>query len=95
MTLASSLFGAGFETTTNLIGNGLFALLEHPDEMVRLRREPSLLANLSDELLRYDSTAQLTSRFTKAGVEVAGTPIPKGEPVMIVLGAANHDPARY
>ena len=94
-TLGSLLFAAGFETTTNLIGNGLFALLQHPDQMRILRSNPSLHRDLPQELLRYDGTAQLTNRITKADVEVDGVTIPKGEVVAIVLGAANHDSARY
>jgi cytochrome P450 len=93
--LASLLFGAGFETTTNLIGNGLLGLLRHPDQLALLREDPSLLANLSDELLRYDGTAQLAIRFTLAPIEIGGVPIPAGESVMPLLGAGNHDPARF
>src|SRR5207244_519978 len=62
--LASLLFGAGFETTTNLIGNGLLGLLRHPDQLDLLRADPTLLTRLPDELLRYDGTAQLAIRHT-------------------------------
>jgi cytochrome P450 len=95
VTLASLLFGAGFETTTNLFGNGLFALLRQPDQLALLRRDPSLFANLPDELLRYDGTAQLVNRVTEASVEVGGVTIPAGEQVFALLGAGNRDPARY
>jgi cytochrome P450 len=95
VTLASLLFGAGFETTTNLIGNGLLALLHHPGEMARLRDEPALFATLPDELLRFDGTAQLVNRFTNAEVELAGVKIPAGESVFALLGAGNHDPAEF
>jgi hypothetical protein len=95
VTLASLLFGAGFETTTNLFGNGLLGLLQHPDQLALLRRDPTLLANLPDEFLRYDGTAQLVNRVTEASVEVGGVTIPAGEQVFTLLGAGNRDPARY
>src|SRR5262245_18670813 len=93
--LASLLFAAGFETTTNLIGNGLLGLLQHPDQLALLRSDPSLFASLPDELLRYDGTAQLAVRFTLAPVEIGGMTIPAGQTVMPLLGAGNHDPARF
>ena len=95
VTLASLLFAAGFETTTNLFGNGLLALLRHPDQLALLRRDASLFANLPDEFLRYDGTAQLANRVTEASVEVGGVTIPAGEQVFALLGAGNHDPARF
>jgi cytochrome P450 len=93
--LASLLFAAGFETTTNLIGNGLLGLLRHPEQMAILRTDPSLFANLPDELLRYDGTAQLAIRHTLAPIEVGGVGIAAGESIMPLLGAANHDAARF
>lgn len=95
VTLAGLLFAAGFETTTNLFGNGLLALLRAPDQMALLRRDASLFKNLSDELLRYDGTTQLVSRVTEADVEVGGVTIPAGQQVFALLGAGNRDPARY
>ena len=95
VTLASLLFAAGFETTTNLFGNGLLALLRQPEQLDLLRSNPSLLANLPDELLRYDGTAQLVNRVTEAEVEVGGVTIPAGEQVFAMLGAGNRDPQRY
>jgi len=95
VTLASLLFAAGFETTTNLFGNGLLALLRHPDQLALLRHDPSLFANLPDEFLRYDGTAQLVNRVTEANVEVGGVTIPAGEQVFALLGAGNRDPGRY
>jgi cytochrome P450 len=95
VTLASLLFEAGFETTTNLFGNGLLALLRHPDQLALLRRDPTLLPNLPDEFLRYDGTAQLVNRVTEASVDVGGVTIPAGEQVFALLGAGNRDPARY
>ncbi|HXQ21632.1 MAG TPA: cytochrome P450 [Candidatus Acidoferrales bacterium] len=93
--LAALLFEAGFETTTNLFGNGLLALLRHPDQLALLRRDATLFANLPDEFLRYDGTAQLVNRVTEASVEVGGVTIPAGEQVFALLGAGNHDPARF
>jgi len=95
VTLASLLFGAGFETTTNLFGNGFLGLLRQPEQIELLRRDASLFANLPDEFLRYDGTAQLVNRVTEASIEVGGVTIPAGEQVFAMLGAGNHDPARF
>jgi cytochrome P450 len=86
------LLAAGHETTTNLIGNGCLALLRHPEQAARLRREPGLLPNAVEECLRYDSPVQATSRFFREPIEVAGRRIPGGEEVALLLGAANRDP---
>jgi cytochrome P450 len=89
------LFGAGHETTTNLIGNGLLALHRQPDQWERLKADPSLIANGIEELLRFDSSVQLTGRVAKENVEVGGVTIPAGDSVIMLLGAANRDPAQY
>jgi hypothetical protein len=94
VTMTTLLFAAGFETTTNLIGNGIVALLRHPDQLAALRADPALFANLPDELLRYDGTVQMAARVTTAPVSVCGVEIPPGEPVIVMLGAGNRDPAR-
>ncbi|MER5353060.1 cytochrome P450 [Kitasatospora sp. NPDC002551] len=90
------LLVAGFETTTNLLGNGLALLFRHPEAAEGLRTgalDPSLF---TDEVLRYDSPVQLTSRISTApDLAVAGVPAPTGTVVFTLLGAANHDPARY
>jgi cytochrome P450 len=93
--LASILFIGGFETTSHLIGNGLLGLLDHPEQVALRREDASLQANLGEELLRYDGTVQLSSRYALEPVDVDGVTIPAGENIMLLLGAANHDPARF
>ena len=89
------LYIAGHETTVNLIGNGLLALLRHPKELERLRDAPSLIQSAVEELLRYDGPVQRTARITNADVELAEHKIPKGSMVVPVIGAANRDPAHF
>lgn len=89
------LFAAGHETTVNLIGNGLLALHRHPDQWERLKADPSLLPNAVEELLRYDSSVQMSVRVTLEEVEIGGVAVPPGQSVITLLGAANRDPARY
>jgi cytochrome P450 len=86
---------AGFETTVNLIGNGAVALLQSVDQWEKLCADPTLLANAVEELLRFDSPVQFTGRNVPDDVEFAGRLIPKGQQVMILLGAANNDPAVF
>ena len=94
-TLALLLFAAGFETTTNLVGNAMLGMLAQPEQMDVLRAQPDLFAKLPDELLRYDGTVQITARLATEPVEVGGVVIDAGDPVFPLLGAANHDPARF
>ena len=90
------LFGAGHETTVNLIGNGLLALHRNPDQLQLLKSDPSLMANAIEELLRYDSSVQVTGRTTLEDVdEIGGIPLEKGQTVVCLLGSANRDPAVY
>jgi cytochrome P450 len=90
------LFGAGHETTVNLIGNGMLALHRNPDQLTLLKANPSLMANAIEEFLRYDSSVQLTGRVTLEDIEdLGGKKIPKGETVLCLLGSANRDPAVY
>jgi len=91
----SLLLFAGHETTTNLIGNGMLALLRHPDELSRLRADPSLIGSAVEELLRYDSPVQMRVRVARETVEIGGRRIAKGQRVLILVGAANRDPARF
>ena len=90
------LFGAGHETTVNLIGNGLLALHRNPDQLALLKAKPELTTNAIEEFLRYDSSVQLTGRVALEDIEdLGGRRIPKGESVLCLLGSANHDPAVY
>jgi cytochrome P450 len=89
------LFGAGFETTTNLIGNGLLALLRHPDQLAVLRADRSLIPQAVEELLRWDSPVQLDGRLVLEPAEVAGEELVPGQFVMMLIGGANRDPARF
>ena len=89
------ILNAGHETTTNLIGNGLFALLEWPDEMARLIADPELIRPGVEELLRFESSNQLGNRLTTRPVEIGGVSVPAGTFVTIGIGAANRDPAEF
>jgi cytochrome P450 len=90
------LFGAGHETTVNLIGNGLLALFRNPDQLALLKARPELIGNAIEEFLRYDSSVQLTGRVALEDIEdVGGQRIEKGQNVLCLLGSANRDPAVY
>ena len=89
------LLVAGHETTINLIGNGTLALLQRPDQLARLRAQPQLIETAVEELLRYDSPVQLTSRLALETLEIGGQRIYPGQQVAFLLGAANHDPERF
>jgi cytochrome P450 len=86
------LLVAGNETTTNLIGNGLLALLRHPEQMQTLRRDPRLMPAAVEELLRYDPPVQLDGRTTLEDVEFAGRRLTKGQSIVLLIGSANRDP---
>ena len=89
------LFWAGHETTVNLIGNGVYALLQHPDEFARLRAEPSLAPSAVEEMLRFESPVQLTYRTARQDLEFGGRQILRGQQVILSLGAANRDPEQF
>ena len=90
------LVNAGHETTTNLIGNGLLALLEHPDQLRALRETPSLIKSAIEECLRYDSPVQQNARVVQVDdVELQGHIMKRGDTVVVLQGSANRDPARF
>ncbi|OBG27887.1 cytochrome P450 [Mycobacterium sp. 852002-51057_SCH5723018] len=89
---AALLIGAGFETTVNLIGNGIVQLLDHPEQLARLRADPDLWSGAIEEILRFDSPVQLTARTALCAVEIAGQRLRAGETVALLLGGANRDP---
>jgi cytochrome P450 len=90
------LFGAGHETTVNLIGNGLLALHRNPDQLALLKARPELITGAIEEFLRYDSSVQMTGRVTLEDIDdLGGKKIAKGESVLCLLGSANRDPAVY
>jgi cytochrome P450 len=89
------LLAAGHGTTTYLISNGLFALLQHPEQLQQLRDNPTLVSSAVVELLRYDSPVQMTDRRAKEDLEIGGKRIQAGQGVVMSLGAANRDPAQF
>lgn len=93
--VAGLVLVAGFETTVNLLGNGIRMLLDHPDQLEKLRERPELWPNAVEEILRLDSPVQLTARVAGRDVEVAGQPIYRGEVVVIYLAAAHRDPSVF
>ena len=94
--MAMMLLIAGHETTVNLIGNGLLALLTHPEQRDLLRARPELLPAAVEEFLRFDSPVHSTpARFAAEDVEYAGVVIPAGAVVILSLAAANRDPDRF
>ena len=89
------LLNAGNETTTNLLGNGLVALLQHPDQLRRLRDDPTLIPTAVEEFLRYDSPVQFMGRIAPKDVECGGKRMHRGDLVLPVLAAANRDPSHF
>ena len=89
------ILNAGHETTTNLIGNGLALLHDHPDQRQRLQDNPALITPAIEEMLRYRSPNQLGNRETTAEVEIDGLKIPAGTNLHLCIGAANRDPAAF
>jgi cytochrome P450 len=89
------LLNAGHETTTNLIGNGLYTLLEWPEEMARLKTDPDLIGPAIEEMLRFESSNQLGNRITTTDVEIGGVKMGPDTRIWLCIGAANRDPAQF
>ena len=89
------LLNAGHETTTNLIANGTWLLLSHPEEMARLRGNPALIGSAIEEMLRYEGPIQLNNRRLTAPMQIGGTELPAGTFITIAIGGANRDPAQF
>ncbi len=90
-----ALLFAGHETTRNLIGNGMYTLLKHPEETVELREKPEIIRTAVEELLRFESPVQFTARVLKEDIEVCGQRIPRKWSILCMLGAANRDPKKF
>lgn len=86
------MFMAGHETTTNLLGNGMLTLLRHPEQLARLRANPEVLPSAVEEMLRFESPANVVARVTRTPLHVSGVDIPAGELIYCLTGAANRDP---
>jgi cytochrome P450 len=95
ITMCTSLLIAGHETTTNMIGNGVLALLRNRDQLQRLVNDPALVELAVEELLRYDAPVQRNWRAAKEDIEIRGRRINKGQLVLQMLGAANRDPEQF
>jgi cytochrome P450 PksS len=96
LAMVALLLIAGHETTVNLIGNGMLALMEHPDQMERLRDDPDLIKPAVEELLRYDGPLETaTERFAREDVTIAGVTIPRGGMVFAVVASANRDERQF
>jgi len=93
--MCTLLLAAGNVTTTDLIGNGVHALLRFPDELRKLQSDPSLIKNAIEEMLRFDPPVTQSGRVPLSDVQVAGCPIGKGQSITPFLAAANHDPSVY
>ena len=89
------LFVAGHETTTNLVGNGMLALLRHPQDLQQLRAHPELIESAVEEFLRYDSPVQRSGRIVVEDMEIHGKRLMEGQSLMLMYGAANRDPVQF
>jgi len=95
VSISMLLLIAGHETTVNLITNGMLTLLRYPEHLERLRQNPELAPKLVQELLRFEPPVQFRTRTTLADIELAGTVIPKGVPLVLLFAAGNRDPAQF
>ena len=86
---------AGNETTTNLIGTAMYSLLQNPDQLELLRNEPALMPGAIEELLRFNGPVQATGRVALEDIEIGGTTVKENQTALVLLGAANHDPAKF
>jgi pimeloyl-[acyl-carrier protein] synthase len=93
--MCTLLLLAGFDTTINLIGNGMLALLQHPDQLALLREQPGILPSAIEELLRFEPSTQKALRYATADSELHGRQIRKGQAVIVLLASANRDPAVF
>ncbi|HEY7020284.1 MAG TPA: cytochrome P450 [Ktedonobacterales bacterium] len=92
---ATTLLLAGPETTVNLIGNGMLALLRHPDQLASLREHPELAPSAVEEFLRYEAPSQMASRVAPEEMEIGGQIVGRGEVLNLLLGSGNHDPEAF
>jgi cytochrome P450 len=95
VSLAQLLLVAGHETTVNLIGNGMLALLRAPDQLALLRRQPELTGPAVDEFLRFDGPVQINQRVAMEDLDLFGHKVRKGDEILLILGAANRDPTAF
>jgi cytochrome P450 len=86
---------AGLEAATNLVANGIHALLQYPDQLARLRAEPELIKTATEELLRYDAPVQVAGRVMTEDIELGGQVLRQGQTVGVVIGAVNRDPRAF
>ncbi|WP_461007565.1 cytochrome P450 [Streptomyces capparidis] len=93
--VVEQIFGGGFDTTANLLGNGMLALLQAPDQLELVRQDPGLLPRAIEEMLRFDGSIQFTQRTSRTDLDVGDVTIPAGESIMLMLGAANRDPEQF
>jgi len=95
LAICTLLFAAGEETTGNTIGNGMLALLQHPNQMEQLKKEPTKIESAVEEIIRYDSAVQMITRIATDNLEIGKQTIKAGEKIVLCLGAANRDPAQF
>jgi cytochrome P450 len=95
LSFVALLLIAGNETTTNLIGNGVKALLAHPDQLERVMADPALIPALVDEVLRYDSPIQALPRSNSSAVELPSGKVPENSTLLVFYAAANHDEEQF